>query len=86
MTLRLPGFISKMRWKVGLAIYFVGFLTCEVLLLWGAYQTGGFDRSHAFADLAMIGTVHLVAGLLWPVVLVVFILQLAGLLPHPIDF
>jgi hypothetical protein len=86
MTSPLQGFFWKGRWKVGLTIYFVGFLICEALLLWSVYEAGGFDRSHTFADLAMIGTFHLVTGILWPVVLVVLILQLAGLLPHPIEF
>jgi hypothetical protein len=33
---------SRGRWKVGLTVYFVGFLICELLLLWGSYQSGGF--------------------------------------------
>jgi hypothetical protein len=57
-----------------------------LLLLLAAYQSGGFDRPHTLADLAIIGFYDLAAGLLWPVVLMVFILQLFGLLPQPIQF
>ena len=86
MTTQPPVFIPRRRRKVVLAIYLVGLLTCELLSLLGAYQSEGFDRPHTLADLAIIGSYHLAAGLLWPAVLIVFILQLLGLLPQPIEF
>jgi hypothetical protein len=81
-----PPVFMRHRLKVGLAIYFLGFLICELLILWGAYQNGGFDRSHTLNDLTITATYYLVTGLLWPVVLIVVILQLLGFLPHPIEF
>ncbi|KRQ98971.1 hypothetical protein CP49_35660 [Bradyrhizobium valentinum] len=86
MMTQPPAFIPRRRWKVILAAYLVGLLICELLLLLSAYQSGGFDRPHSLADLAIIGSYHLATGLLWPVVLIVFILQLSGLLPQPIQF
>ena len=86
MMSQSAGFNSRRRWKIGLVIYFVGFLTCELLLLWSAYKGGGFDRPHTISDLAVLGTLYFVAGLLWPVLLVMVIWQLAGLLPHSIRF
>jgi hypothetical protein len=86
MTARLPALTARRRWKVVLATDFFGCLICELLLLLGAYESGGFDRPHTFADLAIIGSYHLAVGLLWPAVLIVFIFQLSGLLPHPIEF
>jgi hypothetical protein len=86
MTTLPPEFIPTHRWKVVLTIYFVGFLICELLGLWGAYQSGGFDRPHTLTDLTVIGIYYLVTGLLWPIVLIVVVLQLLGLLPHPIQF
>lgn len=85
MTALRSEFIPTRRWKVGLAIYFVGFLTSELLALWGAYESGGFDRPHTLTDLTVIGTLYLVTGLFWPIVLIVVVLQLLGLLPHPIQ-
>jgi len=86
MKMQKPVFILRRRWKAVLAIYLVGFLICELLLLLGAYQNGGFDRPRTLADLAIIGSYYLAAGLLWPVVLIVIVLQLSGLLPQPIQF
>jgi hypothetical protein len=78
--------ILRRRWaKIALALYLSGFLICELLQLGGAYESGGFDRPHTLTDLAVIGMIYLAAGLLWPAVGVIVILQLLGLLPHPID-
>src|SRR2546423_11309307 len=70
MMSQSAGFNLRRRWKIGLVIYFVGFLTCELLLLWSAYNGAGFERPHTISDLAVLGTSYLVAGLLWPVLLV----------------
>jgi len=86
MTTEPPVLTARRRSKVVLATYLAGFLICELLSLLGAYQNGGFDRPHTFSDFAIIGSIYLVAGLLWPAVLIVFILQLSGLLPQPIEF
>jgi hypothetical protein len=84
MQLQPSRLISRPRltWKVGLAIYFAGFLICELLLLWSSYEGGSFDRPHTLADLAVTATIHLVGGLLWPVILAVFIWTMAGALLH----
>jgi hypothetical protein len=81
-----PAVFTRRRLKIGLAIYLLGFLIGELLGLWGAYQNGGFDRSHTWNDLTIIASLYLVTGLLWPVVLIVVSLQLLGVLPHPIEF
>ena len=86
MTTPPPAFIPRHRWKAVLATYLIGLLICELLLLLGVYQSGGFDRPHTLAGLAIIGSYYLAAGLLWPVLLIVIILQLSGLLPRPIQF
>ena len=78
--------ILTRRWaKVALALYLLGFLISELLQLWHAYESGGFDRPHTLSDLTVIGMLYLAIGLLWPAVGVIVILQLLGVLPHPID-
>lgn len=66
--------------------YLAGGAICELTALWGAYDSGGFERHHTLADLAIIGAIHLAVVWLWPVVLVVLALQYFGLLPYPIMF
>jgi hypothetical protein len=70
--------------RITLWVYLVGGAICELMALWGAYDSGGFERNHTLADLAIIGGLHLAMALLWPVVLAVGVLQYLGLLPHPI--
>jgi hypothetical protein len=72
--------LSRRPVKLLLAFYFAGFVICESLLLWGAYESGGLDRTHTLSDLTFIGAYILVSGLLWPALVVVLILQLLGLL------
>ena len=76
----------KRRTRIILWVYLVGVVIVELLLLWGAYDNGGFQRHHTLTDLAVIAGLHMAAGLLWPVVVVVIVLQYFGLLPHPITF
>jgi hypothetical protein len=57
-----PPVFMRHRLKVSLAIYFLGFPICELLVLWGSYQNGGFDRSHTLNDLTIIATYYLVTG------------------------
>jgi hypothetical protein len=76
-----------MRWRrIILLVYLTGGTVFELMLLWVAYDGGGFERHHTLADLAIVGGIHLALVLLWPVVLVVGVLQYFGLLPHPITF
>jgi hypothetical protein len=72
--------------RIILWVYLSGGVICEILALWGAYDSGGFERDHTLRDLAMIGGIHLTAALLWPIVLVVGLLQYFGILRHPITF
>jgi len=58
---------------------------CELLLLWGAYDSGGFQRHHSLPDLLFLGAFYLAIPLLWPVMLLVAVLQLVGILPTPIE-
>lgn len=75
------------RWqRITLWVYLAGGAICELMALWGAYDSGGFEHHHTLADLAIVGGIHLAAALLWPVVLVVGVLQYFGFLPHPITF
>jgi hypothetical protein len=76
----------KRRIRIALWVYLAGALVCELLLLWGAYDSSGFHRHHTLANLAIIGSLHSVMALLWPVVLVVLVLQYLGFLPQPITF
>lgn len=77
-----------MSWRLrcSLWIYAIGAIVMEALLLVGAYQAGGFERSHTFWDLIAIGALHLVTAALWPLVIVVVALQWFGVLPQPITF
>ena len=72
------------KWKVGVWVYLTGGVACALLLLWDAYNNGGFQRHHTFAELAIVGILDLATAFLWPVVLIVAIFQYFGLLPHPI--
>jgi hypothetical protein len=74
------------RLRFSLWTYAVGAGVMEGLLLLGAYQSGGFERSHGIWDLVQIGIYHVVIAALWPLVVVMIILQLVGLLPRPISF
>lgn len=76
----------KRRVRIALWVYLAGALATEMLGLWGAYDSGGFDRDHTLRDLVMIGSIHLLVALLLPVVLVILALQYLGFLPHPITF
>jgi hypothetical protein len=76
----------KRRTKIILWIYLVGFAICELLLLWGTYDSGGFQRHHTLTTLVVITGYHLVAGALWPIVAIIGTLQYFGFLPHPITF
>lgn len=72
--------------RIALWVYLAGAVACELLLLWNAYDNGGFRRHHTLADLAIVGSLDLATALLWPIVLVVGVLQYFGVLPHPITF
>jgi hypothetical protein len=72
--------------RVALWVYLAGAVACELLSLWVAYDNGGFQRHHTLADLAIVGSLDLATAMLWPVVLVVVVLQYFGFLPHPITF
>ena len=76
----------KRRTHIILWLYLAGALICEFVLLWGAYDSGGFQRQHTAVDLAIIAGFYLAAGLLWPAVLAMGVLQYFGFLPHPITF
>lgn len=80
MTTLPPAVTPKRRWtKIAFAIYAAGFFVCELLLLWGAYMGGGFDRPHTLAGLAITGILYMTVGLLWPVAAIVVILYLPGI-------
>jgi hypothetical protein len=74
--------IRRRRWvKVVLALYFAGFLICELLLLWGTYDSGVFQRQHTVGEWALgVGT-HLIIAAIWPYSAVVFLLLYFGILP-----
>jgi hypothetical protein len=59
---------------------------CELTLLWSAHDSGGFQRHHTLGELAILGGGYLAAALLWPVLIVVGLLQYLRFLPHPITF
>ena len=77
-----------MSWRLRFSLwtYAVGAGVMEALLLVGAYQGGGFERSHSIWDLVQIAIYHVVIAALWPLVVVAIILQSVGLLPHPMTF
>ena len=75
------------RWRrIILWIYLTDTVIVELMALWGAYDGGGFERQHTLPDLAIIAAIHLVTALLWPIVLIVVVLQYFGFLPQPITF
>jgi hypothetical protein len=67
-------------------VYLAGTLIFELLLLWSAYDNGGFQRHQSANDLAILAVLYLAIPLLWPAVVVMMILQLTGVLPSTITF
>jgi hypothetical protein len=76
----------KRRTRIILWIYLVGVVIVELLLVWNAYDNGGFQRHHTPSDLVLVAIIHVTMGLLWPIALAVGILQYFGVLPHRITF
>jgi hypothetical protein len=72
--------------RIALWIYLAGVLIFELLLLWSAYDNGGFHRHHTAKDFAVLAVFYIAAPLLWPVVVVLVVLQLTGVLPMTITF
>lgn len=72
------------KWHWVLWIYVAGFLLMQAHNLYAAYASGGFQREHGTRDLLVLAAIYLGFGALWPVVLVVTILQGLGLFRGPI--
>jgi hypothetical protein len=74
------------KWRYVLWVYVAGALLTAALYLQGAYENGGFQRHHSMIDLLVLAALYLATAILWPVLIVVGILQYFGVLPHPITF
>jgi hypothetical protein len=73
------------RWRYVLWVYIAGSLLTTAMMLQQAYASGGFQRDHSTADLLGLAALHLATATLWPVLVVVGVLQYLGILP-PITF
>lgn len=69
-----------------LALYMVGALLMTILNFYNAYASGGFQRSHSVVDFIIIAALYLGSAILWPLIIVVGVLQHFGVLPQPITF
>jgi hypothetical protein len=74
------------KWRRALWVYGPGAFLTAMLLLYDIYDSGGFQRSHTAADLLILASIYVATILLWPIVVLLGLLQLAGLLPMPITF
>lgn len=76
----------RRRLPIILWVYLVGVAIFELLLLWNAYDNGGFQRHHTLTEWAVTAGFHITFSLLWPIVIVVLALQYFGLLPETLAF
>jgi hypothetical protein len=72
------------KWRYILWVYGAGALITLTLFVHSAYMSGGFQRPHAVVELLFIAALYLVTAMLWPVLIVIGILQYFGVLPQPI--
>jgi hypothetical protein len=72
------------KWRYVLCAYVAGALLTAVLLVQSAYLSGGLERPHAAGDFLLIAAVNLAMIILWPLLILVGLLQYFGVLPYPI--
>ena len=65
-------------------VYVAGALLTAAVMIQNAYANGGFQRKHSVFDLLVLTALYAATSVLWPVLVVVVILQYFGILPHPI--
>lgn len=63
-------------------IYLIGALATGIMLIYGAYESGGFHREHTVRDLMIIAAFYLAASALWPTLIVTMPLRYLGALPQ----
>jgi hypothetical protein len=73
------------KWQYVLWFYAAGAFLVEAMLVFGAYDNGGFQREHSARDLLVLAVLYFAAGALWPALILVVGLQYFGVLP-PITF
>jgi hypothetical protein len=69
------------KWRYALWTYGAGAFLMVMLLLYNIYDSGGFQRSHTIAGLLLAAGFYGVLVLLWPIFLVLLLLQLVRVLP-----
>lgn len=62
-------------------IYLIGALATGIMLIYGAYESGGFHREHTVRDLMIIAAFYLAASAL-PTLIVTMPLRYLGALPQ----
>ena len=63
-------------------IYLIGALATGIMLVYGAYESGGFHREHTIRDLITIAAFYLATSALWPTLIVIVPLRYFGALPQ----
>ena len=72
------------KWRYVLWAYGAGALITLTLFVHNAYMNGGFQRHHDAMDLLVLAALYSVTAMLWPVLIVIGVLQYFGLLTQPI--
>jgi hypothetical protein len=72
------------KWRYVLWVYVAGALLTAAVMIQNAHANGGFQRKHSVFDLLVLTALYAATSILWPVLVVVVILQYFGILPHPI--
>jgi hypothetical protein len=70
------------KWRYASFLYLIGAFATEVMLIYGAYENGGFQREHTARDPAIIAAIHLATAALWPALIVIPALMYFGALPR----
>jgi predicted methyltransferase len=72
----------RRKWRYVGFIHLIGALATEIILNYGAYENGGFQREHTARDLTVITAIYLGTAALWPALIVVLALMYFGALPR----
>jgi hypothetical protein len=63
-------------------IYIAGAFITALSGVQSIYQNGGFQRHHAATELLITAILFSISVALWPILIVIAILQFCGMLPH----
>jgi hypothetical protein len=70
------------KWKYVGLVYLACALVTEALLIYGAYDSGVFQRQHTGSDWVIVIAIYLGIAAIWPYAVAVFLLLYFGILPE----